>query len=36
MSNSPLVRLERAIDGGSIFFVLLGLALAGATLVLGA
>jgi len=35
MSNH-LVRLERALDGGSVFFVLLGLALAGATLVLGA
>lgn len=36
MSNSQLVRLERVIDGSSIFFVVFGLALAGATLVLGA
>ena len=35
MSNSQLVRIERVIDGGSIFFVVLGLALAGATMVLG-
>jgi hypothetical protein len=36
MSNSQLVRIERAIDGGSIFFVVLGVALAAATIVLGA
>lgn len=36
MTNSTIARLERAIDGGSALFVVLGVGLAVATMVLGA
>lgn len=36
MFMSQVARVERIFDRGSILFVVLGLALAGATLVLGA
>jgi hypothetical protein len=36
MTNSAIARLERAIDGGSALFVVLGVGLAVATMVLGA
>ena len=36
MNMQKVIRFERVIDGGSIFLVLMGLLLAGATAVLGA